>query len=111
MDGFYVAYVTGRAGVSMLMIVISNGTIVGADVGGIKYDGTISPKPNNSGFHCSVVYVVPAGATLITGSQPPLTPQRIPIEFDLPQPFVDRVVTIETPLGPVNAKFQKIRDL
>src|ERR1700730_9816600 len=112
MDGIYVAYLTGRAGTSLLMLVILRGSIVGADVGGITYDAKIEKKKNGSGYHCSGVYVVPAGANLITGVVPPNEPQRIVVEFDLPEDFASGpIVTIETPLGPVNAKFQKLRDL
>ena len=42
----------------------------------------------------------------------PTEPQRIPVQFDLPNNFADgQIITIETPLGPLNAKFQKIRGL
>jgi hypothetical protein len=105
MDGFYVAYLTGRAGTSMLMLVISHGTLVG---GGMKYDGTIVQKSDASGYLCSVVYIIPPGIPLITGAPPAAEPQRIPLQFELPLNFADkRVITIETPLGAVNAKFEK----
>jgi hypothetical protein len=112
MNGIYVAYMTGRAGTSVLMLVISGGMIVGADVGGIQYDFAIKENPDGSGYHCSGVYVVPAGTILITGAPPAVGPQRIVMEFDLPKDFgAGPVVPIETPLGPVNARFQKLRDL
>jgi hypothetical protein len=85
MNGIYVAYMTGRAGTSVLMLVISGGMIVGADVGGIQYDFAIKENPDGSGYHCSGVYVVPAGTILITGAPPAVGPQRIVIEFDLPK--------------------------
>jgi hypothetical protein len=111
-DGFYVAYLAGRAGTSLMMLVISRGIMVGADIGGLKYDGTIEQRADASGYKCSVVYVVPPGTPLITAAPAPTAPQRIPLQFDLPRNFADnQVVLIETPLGPVNAKFQKIRDL
>ena len=98
MNEFYVAYLTGRAGTSILMIVISNGTIVGADISGMKYDGTIAQKPDGSGYTCTVVYVIPPGVPLITGTTPATEPKRIPLQFDLPVNFADkRVITIETP--------------
>jgi hypothetical protein len=49
--------------------------MVGVDTGGLKYDGELART--EKGFHCSVVYIVPAGASLITGSPPASTPQRI----------------------------------
>jgi hypothetical protein len=110
MDGFYAAFMTGRAGISVLLIVIRGNVIVGVDVGGLQYDGTI--EETATGYRCSVVYVVPPGAALITGAPPPSQPVRIPVSFELTRGFADgRIVTITTPLGPVNAKFQKLRDL
>jgi hypothetical protein len=112
MEGFYVAYMTGPAGQTILMFALTKGKFVGADMGGIKYDGTFKAKPDGSAYRFSVVYVVPAGASLITGAPPSATPVTVPVEFELPRDFTDgRVITIETPRGPVNAKFGKLRDL
>lgn len=112
MEGFYVAYMTGMAGNSVILFVLRKGKIVGADIGGMKYDGTYKANPDGEGYKFSVAYVVPAGATLITGAPPSPTPQTIPLTFDLPNQFANgRVITIETPRGLVNAKFEKIRDL
>ncbi len=110
MDGFYVTYVTARAGTAIILWVIRGATMVGVDAGGLKYDGEL--KQTDAGFHCSIVYIIPPNASLITGT--PLSPnsQRIPLEFDLPADFTNgQVVSILTPLGPVNAKFEKLRDL
>lgn len=112
MDGFYVAYMTGHAGTSMLMLVIQHGIIVGADIGGLAYDGTIRDKGDGSGFRCSVVYNVPPSTELITGAAQSAEFQRIPIQFDIPRDFASgQILQIETPLGPVNARFRKLRDL
>jgi hypothetical protein len=45
MDDFYVAYLTGNAGTSALVFVVLEGRLVGANVGGLKYDGTVQRKP------------------------------------------------------------------
>lgn len=39
-NGFYAAYLSGTAGQGFAMIVFKNGTIVGVDALGSKYDGT-----------------------------------------------------------------------
>ena len=80
------------------------------DAGGIKYDGQVTPS--DQGLKCTIVYVIPAGSpVLITGAAPPTSDQRIPLEIDLPKEFWNgQVISIATPLGPVNAKFQKLRD-
>jgi hypothetical protein len=109
-DGIYAAYMTARAGNSILLLVIKDSKITGVDVGGLKYDGQF--KETEKGFHFSVVYLIPAGATLITGSLPPTSPQHIPLELDLPKDFANgQTIRIETPLGPLNARFEKLRDL
>lgn len=111
MNGFYAAYVTGRAGNSIVLFVARDGVLVGVDMGGMKYDGTLSQNADHS-FRCSIVYVVPPGTALITGAPAPSEAQRMPVEFQLPPEFWNgQVVTIVTPLGPVNARFEKIRDL
>jgi hypothetical protein len=109
-EGIYAAYMAARAGTSVLLFVIKDSKLTGVDVGGLKYDGEVSTT--KTGFHCSVVYVIPPGAPLITGSPPATSPQRIPLEFDLPTDFArGQTIRIETPLGPLNARFEKLRDL
>jgi hypothetical protein len=41
-NGFYAAYLTGSAGQGLAMLVFRNGTIVGVDAAGAKYDGAHS---------------------------------------------------------------------
>ncbi len=110
MEGFYAAYLTGRAGTSVLLFVIRGEDLIGVDVGGLKYEGKL--VQTKDGLSCSIVYTIPAGSsTLITGSTPPQTEQRVPLQFALPRDFANgQVIGITTPLGPVNAKFQKLRD-
>jgi hypothetical protein len=111
MDGFYVAYLTGRAGTSLLLFAIRGADFIGVDVGGLKYDGKVALTEDGR-LKCTLVYVIPAGSpALITGASPPSADQRIPIEFFLPKDFSNgQTIGIVTPLGPVNAKFQKLRD-
>ena len=111
MDGFYQAFLTGRAGSNVAVFIIRGGVIIGVDASGMGYDGEIQPKNDGSGFVCKVVYVIPAGVPLITGASPLPEPQRAPLTFDLPINFNGQVITIVTPLGPVNVRFQKVRDL
>jgi hypothetical protein len=112
MDGFYVAYLTGKAGNSILLFAIKDHSLIGADVGGMKYDGRIDPKPEGAGFSCRVDYVVPPSTPLITGPGPVATPTPVSLNFDLPSNFSEgQVIGIQTPLGMLNAKFTKLRAL
>ena len=49
LDGFYVAYVTGAAGIGQVLFVVAGEKIVGADAGGLKYDGKIVILPGQGG--------------------------------------------------------------
>lgn len=108
-QGFYAAYMAARAGTSILLFAIKDSKLIGVDVGGLKYDGEVTEI--ETGFHCSIVYIIPPGVSLITGSPPATSPQRIPLDFDLPKDFANgQTINIVTPLGPLNARFEKLRD-
>ncbi|WLB64658.1 hypothetical protein QIH96_05280 [Bradyrhizobium japonicum] len=107
----YVAYFTGVAGQSIGLFYIGDGTLVGVDVATMQYDGAYQTAADGS-LEGVVEYVLPAGASLITGAPAGTAPTRVAVKLALPADFADgRVITIETPLGPVNAKFEKVKDL
>jgi hypothetical protein len=110
MDGFYVAYLTGRGGTSILLFAIKSSTLVGVDVGGMKYDGRVEPAANGTiNFH--VEYVVNPGTPLITGVGSVATATPVSLDFTVPANFAEGViVSIQTPFGPLNAKLSKLRD-
>ena len=110
MNGFYIAYLTGTAGNGMVLLAMRNGAVAGVDTTGVAYDGQLTQKADGS-FACSVGYVVPPGAPLITGGMT-AAPTRVQFNFDLPPNFSNGVVVqINTPLGLVNATFSKVREL
>lgn len=110
MDGFYVAYLTGRGGNSLLLFAIRSKTLVGVDVGGMKYDGNVEVAPNG-GYSFHVEYVVTPGTPLITGVGSVASPTPVSLDFNVPTNFADGViVSIQTPFGPVNVKISKLRD-
>ena len=66
MDGFYAAYLTGRADRASSMFAIRGDDLIGVDAGGLKYDGKVVQI--KGGWNCTVVYTIPAGSpSLITG--------------------------------------------
>jgi len=110
MNGFYAAYMTGKGGVSTLLFAIKDGVVVGVDMGGMKYDGRVEVAEPSKEWRFSVEYLIPPGVSLITGGSV-ATPTRVPLEFSLPANFANgQVVRIDTPLGPVNAKVERLRD-
>lgn len=107
----YVAYFTGAAGQSIGLFYIGDGVLAGVDAATMKYDGAYTTNPDGS-MEGAVEYVLPGGTPLITGAPVSLTATRMTVKLALPAGFDDgRVITIETPLGPVNAKFEKLKDI
>ena len=105
----YVAYFTGVACQSLALFYIGDGVLAGVDVATMKYDGNLTTQPDGT-MEGVIEYVLPAGVSLITGAPAGVAPTRVSINLSLPAGFDDgRVVAIETPLGPVNAKFVRCR--
>jgi hypothetical protein len=107
----YSAYFTGAAGIAIGMFCIGDGIIVGADAGGLKYDGTLAELPDGS-LEGVVQFKVPPDTQLITGLtarelQTIYTPVKLPRGFDDGK----TVTLINTPTGPVNARFERLREL
>lgn len=109
-DGFYAAYLSGIAGNSIGMFVFKDGTVVGADGGGGRYDGEYFVTQDQKYIEASIRFMLPIGGASITGitaGSEPLTmtvPLRLPVDFNRTD-----VHRIETPIGPINAKLEKIR--
>ena len=109
-DGFYTAYFTGIAGQSIGMFVFIDGKIAGADAGGGRYDGTYTASEDGKHIVADVRFSMSAGGMSITGATSGAAPMSVPMKLMLPidlQPH--QVHRLETPIGPVNAKFEKIR--
>jgi hypothetical protein len=107
----YTAYFTGVAGTSLGIFLIGDGLIVGADVGGLTYDGQMSGAKDGS-IEGVVQFKVPAGGQLISGlkateDQLITTPVKLPLGFDDGK----SITRIDTPAGPVNARFELIREV
>ena len=107
----YVAYFTGVAGQSVGLFYIGDGVIAGIDVGGMQYDGTFSTAADGS-LDGAVNYVLPAGIASITGAPVGAIPMPVAVKLNLPPDFYSgHTITIETPTGPVNARFERMKEL
>jgi hypothetical protein len=107
----YTAYFTGIAGNAIGVFYIGEGIIAGADAGGLKYDGSVKQLADGS-LEGVVQFDVPPGVSLVTGLTA-TTSQRITAPVRLPRGFDDgaTVTQINTPAGPVNARFEHLREL
>ncbi|MGY3588509.1 hypothetical protein ACVIGB_002532 [Bradyrhizobium sp. USDA 4341] len=111
MKALYAAYLTGVAGQTIGLFYIGDGVLAGVDVGMMKYEGNYVVSEDGS-LDGTLTYILPPGVPLITGAPPATGLTRVNMKLDLPSNFADgRVVTIDTPLGRVNAKFEKLKDV
>lgn len=109
--GFYRIAFTGAHGSGLGIIVLQNGIIVGADVGGATYDGSYDSDPVSGLVRINAIMRAPAGLTPVQTGVPLITPADIPIQttITLNAPGGTPVL-IDTPLGKVNVIFSKIRE-
>lgn len=110
LDGFYAGYMTAAGGSGVALFILKDGILVGADMGGVQFDGSYSPGMDGD-FTGTVTVKVPAGVTVIQGVTAPPAGLRYEVALRLPGDFAtEPFIEITTPLGKVNARLQKLRD-
>lgn len=109
-NGFYAAYLTGTAGQGFAMLVFKDGTIVGADSVGVKYDGTYSEI--GDGFAVKLNVSIIPNMPLIQGVNSGPQGDNSELDIQLPVDFMSiPFIRISTKHGPINAKLIKLREL
>ena len=92
------------------MLVFRNGTIIGVDAGGAKYDGTYRDIAN--GFSIKLKVSLPPNTPLIQGVTTGPETDNSELEFQIPADFLSQpFLRIAAKHGPVNAKLTKLREL
>ena len=111
MDGIYVMYYTGKAGSGHAVFIMKDGVIAGADAIGGVLDGTY--KHVGAGkLDVSVTLTMPIGGSLVTGVTAEGAPLIQQISVTLPENLGNRMpVGIQTPTGPVNVVFKRLRGI
>lgn len=110
-DGFYSAFLTGKEGSGFAVFVIRKGVVVGVDVFGGTYDGSIKPSTND-GYKLELNVHIPPNASTIQGRVTGSGGQMLDISFTLPRSFLaEPFIRIETNDCPVNCKFIKVRGI
>lgn len=110
-EGFYAAYLTAAGGNGMVLMALRCGRLVGADLGGVKYDGTYVEK-DGKGYKVEVLVTVPPNIPLVQGMSSGPSPEPYTLVASFPQDFASQpFVRIEGKYGPVNGRFVKLRDL
>ena len=109
-DGIYAAFMTGEEGSGFSMFTFLNGVVSGADPLGVLFDGTYSAEAD--AYLVDVMVTVPAGGTVIQGASAGPSGLTYNVNLRLPTDFADQDFSrVETPLGAVNLRLQKLRGL
>ena len=110
-DGIYIAYFTGAGGNGMGMFVFRDGKIAGGDTGAWVYRGTYQVDDEDMAVG-EVDFEIPPGASSITGASAAGQPLSVKVPIRLPVDIDENATyRIETPHGPLNAKFRKVTDV
>ncbi len=110
-EGIYAAYFAGAGGNGMGMFVFLNGVIAGADISGLNFEGNY--EATDDGFIVGTVnYEMPPNSASVTGAVAKDRPIAISVPIKLPQDIdPDETYRLETPIGPLSARFKKLRAL
>ena len=108
-DGIYAAFVTGLASQGLLVLVLKDGIVTGADFAGVMLDGTYTV--NDGGTHATLKLIgkSPPGIMTIQGKVIPEGGETNHIETVVALTGDVPFFRIETPNGPVNVRVQKLR--
>ena len=102
-------FTAGASGEGVLVVLITGERIVGADLSGVTIDGSLVASEYETKLYAKLT--VPEGVHVVQGVTAPKDGLSYEVSASLPPDvFSEDYVTIETPHGPVNARFVKLRD-
>jgi hypothetical protein len=112
MDGFFRIAFTGTAGSGFGMLAFHGGLIVGADVAGAMFDGSYTDNSATQALDFQVTMSALAGFVPVQTGIALTEPTSMPISGSIP---IENITTetptlLQTPLGPVNVVFTRLRD-
>jgi len=106
---FHAISFTGVAGwgTGVLVFDTDSNLVVGADSGGVIYDGQFTVEHGR--LTARVQATVPAGTALVTGVPPSNQPSTFTVNISIPMDDMLNVVPVDTPVGPVRIQLRQIR--
>ncbi|MEF2074346.1 hypothetical protein [Consotaella aegiceratis] len=110
-NGFYAGFFTGSGGNGISLFILRDGLLVGADAGPVLFDGRYNANADGS-YSGSVKVSIPAGVTVVQGQTAPQGGSSYEVNINLAADFLSRpYFEVQTPLGRVNVRLQKLREL
>jgi hypothetical protein len=111
-EGFYAMYYTGEHGSGSGLLAFVAGNVVGVDVVGGRLDGSYTVDEAAHKLTGVIRMNVPANALLVTGQQPRAQPYTIDLPVSVPSDLgAGKPIRLNLPIGPLNIRFDKLRDL
>ena len=110
-DGIYQITFRGAADWGVGMLILKGGTVTGADVAGVLYDGTYSEQGEK--LSVNLTLTVPPGVTLVQGTAPQSKEYNFNFVLTLDKKDLEtkQPVLMDLPPGPVNVIFNCLRKL
>jgi len=111
-DGIYSAKMTGSEGQGLVIFIFSKGTVIGVDLMGGQFDGSYSLSQDGTTIDVDVTVKIPPNTLVIQGASVGSAGLTYNVPVKLPSNFGElEFIKIDTPLGPVNVKFECLRAL
>jgi hypothetical protein len=109
-DGFYAVKMSGDEGQGYALIVFKDGTVTGVDPLGVRFDGGYGASTEDGFYEVDIKVTVPPNGMVIQGVSTGQAGLVYNVSMSLPADFAKRdYLRVETPLGAVNAKFERLR--
>jgi hypothetical protein len=111
LDGFYAVYLSGASLQGLALLVLRNGQVAGADAAGAVYRGAYT-LDDSSNWSLTVNVNLPANIERVQGGTTGPKGDIFEVKTLLEPDFLSRdYIRIQTPRGPVNAKFVKLNSI
>ncbi len=109
-EGFYSITFAGAGGdFGSGVLVLDTGAVIGADVAGVRYDGTYAYNPKTEMIDAKVKLTVPPGVWLVTGVQAQDEEWSFDFEVSFPRETPETPFRVNIPSGPVNVIIRYLR--
>ena len=111
-DGLYIAYISGLHGQGVVFLVFRNHQVVGSDLVGSNFDGSIT-LDEPAGVHSFRIQVEQKpNIETVQGRMTGQSGDRYQLDFNVPLNYQpSSFVSVQTPTGPVNMRLEFLRDL
>lgn len=108
--GIYACYYSSTEGYGAAIFLAFQGKLTGVDPNGVLLDGFYGKA--GGCYRLKVLVDAPAGTQLVQGGEAGPKGQKYEVEVPFKESLTEQpFFEVDTPLGPLNVRFQKLRDL